>query len=84
MQIIFESRDADGHPVPPQPIQAIIQEAQHYDLLVIGAAPRNWRGDIRADSFVAKVTRNIGITSLVVRARQNLFGSLFSFQFLRR
>lgn len=70
--------------ISPQPIQAIIQEAQHYDLLVIGAAPRNWRGDIRADSFVAKVTRNIGITSLVVRARQNLFGSLFSFQFLRR
>jgi basic amino acid/polyamine antiporter, APA family len=62
--------------VSAQPIDTIIQEAQRYSLLIIGAAPRNWRGEIRADSFVSKVTRNIGVTSLIVRGRQNLMGSV--------
>jgi nucleotide-binding universal stress UspA family protein len=69
--------------ISPEPLQTIIQEAQRYDLLLIGAAPRSWRGEIRVDSFVAKVTRNVGITSLVVRGRQTVLESMFT-RFLTR
>lgn len=69
--------------VSAQPLQTIIQEAQRFDLLIIGAAPRNWRGEIHADSFVARVTRNVGITSLVVRGRQTVIESFFT-RFLMR
>lgn len=62
--------------ISAQPLQIITQEAARYDLLMIGAAPRNWRGEIRADSFVSKVIRNVGITSLIVRGKQNFIGSV--------
>jgi hypothetical protein len=52
--------------------------------MIIGAAPRNWRGEIRADSFVSKVTRNVGITSLIVRRRQNFVGSFLQRFFGRK
>jgi nucleotide-binding universal stress UspA family protein len=70
--------------VSAQPIDTIIQEAQRYSLLMIGAEPRNWRGEIRADSFVSKVTRNIGVTSMIVRGRQNLVGSVLQRFFGRK
>lgn len=62
--------------VSAQPLDTIIQQAQRYSLLIIGAAPRNWRGEISADSFVSRVTQNVGVTSLIVRGRQNLVGSV--------
>jgi nucleotide-binding universal stress UspA family protein len=64
--------------ISAQPMQTIIQEAAAYDMLIIGAAPRNWRGEINADSFVSKVVRNVGISSLIVRGKQNFIGSVFT------
>jgi len=62
--------------VSAKPIDTIIEQAQRYSLLIIGATPRNWRGEIREHSFVSKVTRNVGISSLIVRGRQNFVGSV--------
>jgi len=69
--------------ISAQVIDTIIQEAQRYSLLMIGAAPRNWRGEIGDDSFVSKVTRNVGISSLIVRGRQTFVNSVLQRFFAR-
>ncbi|MCC7449494.1 MAG: universal stress protein [Anaerolineae bacterium] len=72
--IILERRivvDAD-------PVRAIVQESASYDLLILGASHRDWRGRIRRNSIVAKIVRNAGPTALVVSERQSRLGSWFA------
>lgn len=70
--------------ISANPVDTVIQEAQRYSLLIIGAAPRSWRGEIRTDGFVSKVTRNIGVTALIVRGRQHFVGSLLQRVFAKK
>ncbi len=57
------------------PVQTIVEEAARFDLLLIGASHRNWRGQIRRGSMIAKIVRNCNPTSIVVNARQTRIGS---------
>jgi nucleotide-binding universal stress UspA family protein len=59
------------------PIETIIAEAPAYDLLILGASPRSWRGKVNAESSSAKIARNSGITSIVIRARNSRIETLF-------
>jgi nucleotide-binding universal stress UspA family protein len=59
-------------------VQAIVQEASDYDLLVVGTSHRDWRGRIRRNSKVARIARNCGPTSIVVSARQSGVSSWFA------
>jgi nucleotide-binding universal stress UspA family protein len=58
-------------------VETIVEFATSYDLIVIGAAPRDWRGKIQSDSVTARVARNSGITTIVIRGRQKLFTSWY-------
>jgi nucleotide-binding universal stress UspA family protein len=63
------------------PVQAIVQEAAQYDLLLLGDSPRDWRGHVRLESISAKAARNADATSIVFLAKetqiQSWFGRLF-------
>jgi nucleotide-binding universal stress UspA family protein len=67
--------------VSADPVQAIVQEAASYDLLLLGDSPRDWRGHVRLESISAKTARNADPTSIVFLAKetqiQSWFGRLF-------
>lgn len=58
-------------------VETIVEFANSYDLIIIGAAPRDWRGRIQTESITAKVARNSGVTTIVIRGRQKLFNSWY-------
>jgi nucleotide-binding universal stress UspA family protein len=57
--------------VSSDPVQAIVEEATNFDLLVMGDSPRDWRGKIPLDSISAKVARNCSSTALIVLGRHS-------------
>jgi nucleotide-binding universal stress UspA family protein len=57
--------------VASNPIQTIVREAANYNLLLLGASARNWRGKTRLSSTSAKIARNADPTSIVLRMRPN-------------
>jgi nucleotide-binding universal stress UspA family protein len=61
--------------INPNPVQAIVEEAAGYDLLLIGASPRKWLGRVRHGDMALKIARNCNPTSIVVSARNTLLGS---------
>jgi nucleotide-binding universal stress UspA family protein len=63
--------------VSDQLVPTLVDEAGRYDLLVIGASNRDWRGRVRMDSVAARIIRNSGVTALLVRARGSLIRSWF-------
>jgi nucleotide-binding universal stress UspA family protein len=62
----------------PDAAQAIVEEAAAYDLVVLGASPRNWLGRIRRGDLALKIARNCNPTSIVVSARTSLLSSWLS------
>ncbi len=59
-------------------VQTIVDESSNYDLMVIGAARRNWLGRIRRNNTVARIVRNASPTAVVVSTRQSRITSWFS------
>lgn len=57
------------------PVQAIVEEAAGYDLLLLGASPRKWLGRVRRGDMALKIARNCNPTSVVISARNTLIGS---------
>ncbi|MBP8001542.1 MAG: universal stress protein [Chloroflexi bacterium] len=53
------------------PVQAIVQEASQYDVLLIGDSPRDWRGKVPQESISAKIARNCSSTALIVLGKNN-------------
>jgi nucleotide-binding universal stress UspA family protein len=50
-------------------VETIVSESGEYDLLVLGASPRTWRGKIPLNTPSAVMVRNASVTSIVVLAR---------------
>lgn len=57
--------------VSSEPVQAIVQEASGFDLLLIGDSPRSWRGKVPLNSISAKTARNCTATAIIVLGRHN-------------
>jgi nucleotide-binding universal stress UspA family protein len=56
-------------------VRTIVDESSGYDLLILGASHRNWRGKFGHDSIAAKIVRNSNPTAIVVSARHSQIGS---------
>jgi nucleotide-binding universal stress UspA family protein len=56
-------------------VRTIVDESSGYDLLILGASHRNWRGKFGHDSIAAKIVRNSNPTAIVVSARHSRIGS---------
>jgi nucleotide-binding universal stress UspA family protein len=59
-------------------VQTIVAEAASYDLLLIGAPHRTWRGTLRLNDKVVRIARNCVPTAIVISARHNRIGSWFN------
>jgi nucleotide-binding universal stress UspA family protein len=57
--------------VSSDPIQAIVQEAAGFDLMLVGDSPRDWRGKVPLNSISAKAARNCTATAIIVLGRHN-------------
>lgn len=57
--------------ISSDPVQAIVQEANQYDLFLIGDSPRDWRGKVPLNSISAKAARNCSTTAVIVLGRHN-------------
>ena len=57
--------------VSSDPVQAIVQEAAGFDLLLVGDSPRDWRGKVPLNSISAKAARNCTATALIVLGRHS-------------
>lgn len=59
-------------------VQTIVSESSNYDLMLIGAPARDWRGRIRPNSKVARIVRNASPTTILVSGRHSRLGSWLS------
>jgi hypothetical protein len=57
--------------VSSDPVQAIVQEAAGFDLLLVGDSPRDWRGKVPLNSISAKAARNCTATAIIVLGRHS-------------
>lgn len=57
--------------VSSDPVQAIVQEAARFDLLLIGDSPRDWRGQMPLNSISSKAARNCTATAMIVLGRNS-------------
>jgi nucleotide-binding universal stress UspA family protein len=57
--------------VSSEPVQAIVQEAAAFDLLLIGDSPHDWRGKVPLNSISAKAARNCTTTAMIVLGRHS-------------
>ena len=76
----FRSRVVIGS----EPVQAIVQEASQYDLLLIGDSPRDWRGKVPQESISAKIARNCSATAIIVLGKNNEIQSWVDWLFGKR
>ncbi|MCC7208384.1 MAG: universal stress protein [Anaerolineae bacterium] len=59
-------------------VQTVVAESSFYDLLLIGAPHRTWRGTLRLNNKIGRIVRNAAPTAVVVSARQSPFGLWFN------
>jgi nucleotide-binding universal stress UspA family protein len=59
-------------------VQSVVAESSFYDLLLIGAPHRTWRGSLRLNNKIGRIVRNAAPTAVVVSARQSPFGVWFN------
>ncbi len=76
----FRSRVVIGS----EPVQAIVQEASQYDLLLVGDSPRDWRGKVPQESISAKIARNCSATAIIVLGKNNEIQSWVDWLFGKR
>ena len=71
--------DVDRHVITnPDFVEAVVQTCSSYDLLVMGASTPKLTRQRRKASMSAMIARNSIVTSVMVHARQSLFGSWFN------
>lgn len=70
-ELTIESRLITGRDF----VQSIVAESSSYDLMVIGAPRRTWRGTLRPNTKIARIIRNCTPTAIVISSRRRVIGS---------